>query len=75
MGIRPPGCLEGWSDHIYRKGKRGMSKLRKSDLRRQAAFCLIAALLAGILPIPAAPPAQAAGYSVSNPRIENGITT
>ncbi len=52
-----------------------MSKLRKSDLRRQAAFCLIAALLAGILPIPAAPPAQAAGYSVSNPRIENGITT
>lgn len=53
-----------------------MNRQRKSDLRRQVAVLMIAALLTGILPVPAAPPVQAAtGYSVNNPRVENGITT
>ncbi len=53
-----------------------MNKQRKSDLRRQTAFLLIAALLAGILTMPGTPPIQAAGYSISNPRIDsNGVTT
>ncbi len=53
-----------------------MNKKRKSDLRRQAALLLIAAMLAGILPLTGTPPVQAAGYGVSNPRIDsNGVTT
>ena len=49
---------------------------RKSNCKTQAAFLLIAALLAGILPMPGSSPAQAAGYGVSSPRIDSsGITT
>ena len=53
-----------------------MKMLKKSDFKKQAAFLLIAALLAGILPMPASSSVQAAGYGVSSPRIDsNGITT
>ena len=50
--------------------------LRKFNRKKQAAFLLIAALLAGILPVPGSSPARAAGYGVSDPRIDSsGITT
>ena len=49
---------------------------KKSNLKKQAAFLLIATLLAGILPMPGSSPARAAGYGVSSPRIDSsGITT
>ncbi len=53
-----------------------MNLQRKYKFKRKAAFLLIAALLAGILPIPASSSVQAAGYGVSSPRIDSsGITT
>ena len=49
---------------------------RKFNRKKQAAFLLIAALLAGFLPVPGSSPARAAGYGVSDPRIDSsGITT
>ena len=53
-----------------------MNLQRKYKFKRKAAFLLIAALLAGILPMPASSSVQAAGYGVSSPRIDSsGITT
>ena len=53
-----------------------MKMLKISDMKRQVAFLLIAALLAGILLIPGSSPARATGYGVSSPRIDSsGITT
>ena len=54
-----------------------MSKQKKSDFKRQAALLLIAALLAGILPIPGSSPVQAAAdYGVSSPRVDSsGVGT
>ena len=45
------------------------------DIKRRAALLLVAALLAGILPVPGTPPVQAADYGLCNPRIEHSITT
>ncbi|MCI8963480.1 MAG: hypothetical protein HFG37_07180 [Eubacterium sp.] len=53
-----------------------MNLQRKYKFKRKAAFLLIAALLAGILPMPGSSPVQAAGYGVSSPRIDSSdITT
>lgn len=48
----------------------------KSDLKRQAAFLLVVALLAGILPIPGSLQIQAAAdYGVSSPRTDSSDGT
>lgn len=54
-----------------------MSKQKKSDFKRKAAFLLIAALLAGIQPMSCSSQVQAADYGVCSPRIDSSdvVTT
>ena len=52
-----------------------MSKQKKSELKRQTVLWLIAALLAGILPVTGTPPVRAAGYGINNPRKVSGVMT
>ena len=52
-----------------------MNGQKKTNFKRHAAFLLAFAMLAAILPVPGIWTAQAADYNISNPRIENGITT
>lgn len=54
-----------------------MSKQKKSDFKRKAAFLLIAALLAGIQPMSRSSQVQAADYGVCSPRIDSSdvVTT
>ncbi len=69
--------LKNISNYVSGKGIRVMRKQRKFNFKRQTAFVLILALLAGsILSVSGTLSVKAAGYGISNPRLDdNGVAT